>query len=487
MHRLALWFGCAVLLIALHSPILKMPFHWDELGQFVPAALDLFRDGAWVTHSTEPNIHPPGVMAMLAAVWSITGYSILSSRITMLLLASAGLYYTFLLAVRLARGSAGAPAFAAVAFLAAAPMFYTQSMMVLLDMPAMVFTVLALLLFLDGRYAVCAAVSTVLVLAKETAITTPMVFGAWLLFRDRKWNQALYFIAPAIALGLWLVVLRQTTGSWFGNASFAEYNVFDSLTPLHILYAIFRRVYTLFFADGHWIGAIALWFGWRLLRGRDWSIALAVAGAQLAAVTVFGGAVLDRYLLPILPILYIAIAVATSRYSPKVRLASNLGLIAMLVIGWFWNAPYPFPLENNLAVVDFVGLQKQAAEYIESNFAGRTVVTAWPLTKALSVPDFGYVQSPIRVRQTKGLHLGDIQARQPEGSDVVVVYSRGQMPRGWLRIPQLRFSEQYLDLHPEADARELATLGYKPQVRWIQRGQWLEIYIREGLSPALSH
>lgn len=478
MPRLALWFGCAALLIALHSPILKMPFHWDELGQFVPAALDLYRDGAWVTHSTEPNIHPPAVMAILAAVWSVTGYSILSSRITMLLLASAGLYFTFLLAVRLARGSAGAPAFAAVAFLAAAPMFYMQSMMVLLDMPAMMFTALALLLFLDNRYAACAIVSTVLVLVKETAITTPMVFGAWLLFRDRRWRQALYFFAPAIALAWWLVVLRQATGSWFGNASFAEYNVTDSLTPLHILYAIFRRAYTLFFADGHWIGAIALWFGWRLLRGRDWSITLAVAAAQIAAVTVFGGAVLDRYLLPILPILYIAFAVAASQYSPKVRLTSNLGLIAMLVVGWFWNAPYPFPLENNLAVVDFVGLQKQAAEFIESNYPGRSVVTSWPLTKALSVPDFGYVQTPIRVRQTKGMHLSDIEARQPKGNDVVVVYSRGQTPRGWLRIPQLRFSEQYLDLHPEANAQELATLGYKPQERWTKRGQWLEIYTR---------
>ena len=51
---------------------------------------------------------------------------------------------------------------------------------------ALVLTVLALLLFLDERYRSCAAATVALVLVKETAITTPMVFGAWLLFRDRR-------------------------------------------------------------------------------------------------------------------------------------------------------------------------------------------------------------------------------------------------------------------------------------------------------------
>ena len=49
------------LMIALHLPLLKFPFHWDELGQFAPAALDLYQDGSLVPHSTLPNVHPPGV------------------------------------------------------------------------------------------------------------------------------------------------------------------------------------------------------------------------------------------------------------------------------------------------------------------------------------------------------------------------------------------------------------------------------------------
>ncbi|MEP7355047.1 MAG: hypothetical protein ABI824_17605, partial [Acidobacteriota bacterium] len=302
------------LMLAIHTPFLGLPFHWDELGQFVPSALDLYRDGAWITHTAEPNIHPPGLSVILALVWKVTGYSILVSRVTMLVIAAIGIWLSFLLTIRLARGTAGAPAFAAMAFLIAAPMMYTQSMMVLLDLPAMTFTVLALLLFLDERYLWCAAACTVLVLLKETAITTPMVFGAWLLFKDRRTKQALYFLAPAVGLGAWVFVLHRATGSWFGNPEFGKFNVTDSLSSYHIAYAVIRRLYSLFLADGHWIGSIALWVGWRQLRGRQWTIALSVAAAQLIVVTILGGAMLDRYQLPAMPILYAAIAVATSVY-----------------------------------------------------------------------------------------------------------------------------------------------------------------------------
>jgi len=178
-HASALYFflSFTALLLAIHLPYLTLPFFWDELGQFVPAALDLYRGGAWIPHSTAPNVHPPGLTALLALVWSFAGFSIPATRLTMLLLASAGALFSFLLAIRLARGTAGAPAFASVLFLIATPLFFTQSMMAQLDLPAMVFTALALLLFLEGRLAASAAACTAAVLMKETAISTPLVFG----------------------------------------------------------------------------------------------------------------------------------------------------------------------------------------------------------------------------------------------------------------------------------------------------------------------
>src|SRR5690348_559234 len=130
-----------------HLPFLKLPFYWDELGQFIPAALDIFQTGAWIPRSTVPNVHPPGLMAFLAAVWSITGYSIAVTRVAMLALGAAGTVITLRLGVRIGL-SPGAAALAA-AWLAISPLFFAQSMMAQLDMPAMVFFALALLLFLD--------------------------------------------------------------------------------------------------------------------------------------------------------------------------------------------------------------------------------------------------------------------------------------------------------------------------------------------------
>jgi hypothetical protein len=140
--------------------------------------------------------------------------------------------------------------------------------------------------------------------------------------------------------------------------------VSQSLGFSHIIYAIGRRIYALFLSDGHFLGAAALIAGWRLLRGKEWTIAGMVAVAQTAVVTLLGGAVLDRYMLPVLPILYAAFAVAASAWSRPVRMCVQGAMVTLFIVGWFWNPPVPFPYENNLAMVDFVRLQQAAAEYL---------------------------------------------------------------------------------------------------------------------------
>jgi hypothetical protein len=471
----------AAILLALHMAFLTLPFHWDELGQFVPAALDLYRDGTLVPHSTLPNVHPPGVMLILAGVWKIFGFSILSSRLTMLAIAAVGLYLSFLLAIRLSRNVDGAPAFAAVAFLMAAPLFYTQSMMVLLDMPAMTLTVLALLLFFDERYAACAVATTALVLVKETAITTPLVFAAWLLFREKRWGQALYFLAPAAALGLWLAELHQVTGHWLGNEEFARFNVNQSLSFSHVMYAIGRRIYALFLSDGHFIGAAALIAGWRLLRGKEWTIAALVALAQTAVVTLLGGAVLDRYMLPVLPILYAAFAVAGSAWRRPVRLCAQAAMVALFVVGWFWNPPVPFPYENNLAMVDFVRLQQQAADYLENYGAGQRIASAWPFSDAVINPDFGYVRRPLNLTvRTSGMRMNNLATLNPKDFDVLVLYSTEWSVKGRLLDfePVRSVVHAFLDPNVNATPEEIrAALGFVPVLRWTRGGQWIEIYV----------
>ena len=233
----------AAVLFLIHMPFFTLPYFWDEMGQFIPAALDILHDGAWVPHSTVPNVHPPGVMAYLALVWKLFGYSIPASRSAMLLLGSLAVLFSFLLAIQLCRGLREAPAFAAAVLLLLDPLFYTQSMMAQLDMPAALFTVLGLLLFLQDRHVGATLACTALVLAKETGALLPLIFGAVLLFDTARRRYATLYAAPFLVLAAWLFILWRTTGQLFGDAGFAHYNIGYALHPVRVAMCMVRRVY----------------------------------------------------------------------------------------------------------------------------------------------------------------------------------------------------------------------------------------------------
>ncbi|MBV8841827.1 MAG: hypothetical protein JO307_03355 [Bryobacterales bacterium] len=354
-------------------------------------------------------------------------------------------------------------------------------MMVLLDMPAMTLTVLALLFFLDERYALCAVACVGLVLVKETSVTTPAVFVGWLWFKGRR-REALYFVAPAAALAMWLFALRQSTGHWLGNEEFAQYNVTSALDPLHIAFAFASRTWFLFVSDGHWIGTVALLLGWRLLRSPEWNLALTVGLAQVIIVTVFGGAELERYLVPVLPVLYAAMATAALVYRQRWRWISAVAMLAFLVAGWFWNAPYPRPYEDNLDMVNFVRTNQDAAQYLEEHYPNARVASAWPFTAALRHPEFGYVRRSMNVLEAPGLHLAELKALGRENFDIAVIFTNKPPSRGrLLNLPLLRrFVRHYYDFAPQATREEIRTgLGFVPVRRWQRGDQWIEIYAPE--------
>ena len=474
----------ALAVFAIHFPFLALPYFWDELGQFVPAALDILRDGAWVPHSAVPNVHPPGVMAYLAAVWRIFGYSIPATRAAMLLLGSLTELFTFLLAVRLLRGSA--PAFLAVLLLLLDPLFYTQSMLAQLDMPAMLASTAALWLFLEERLALAALVCTVLVLAKETGILLPLVF-----LRGTGIRACVAFLAPFFALAAWLFLLWRTTGHIFGDPGFTHYNLTWALNPVRAAGSLARHIYFLFIADFRWIGTAALLATrsqWRRFWTPDWRIALAFGAGHVVLVSVLGGAELERYLLPALPILYIAMAGSLLLLVSRWRRLAIPGLAAGLLAGMFINPPYPFPYENNLAMVDFVELHHTAARFLEGNHANATIYTAWPLTAALRRPEFGYVQRPFPTMETSDFHYSTLSRLDPAKVRVLVLYSRtwdptwGLLRIGWVR----RFLTRYYEYEPQMTAQQVQEeLGLNQVARWERRGQWIEIYARQNGSVNL--
>jgi hypothetical protein len=467
----------------LHIRLIALPFFWDEHGQFIPTALDILRSGAWVAKSTIPNVHPPGVEAVLALFYRIFGYSIPLTRIVMLTWASFGLLLTFLLAIALSTGTRGAPAFLPPLLLLVSPLFFMQSFMAQLDMPCMVLTLLALLLFLKKEYVWAAVACVPLVLVKETGIVVPFVFFCFFIWR-RDYLRAAWFVPSALALGIWLLVLHHATGYWMGDPGFAHYNVGYALHPVRLALSLLRRIYYLFFAEMRIVGTVLLAVTARkckAFRSQAWAVAGAISALYFILVTVLGGAELERYLLPVLPVFYIAVAVALTTVRRMIAVPAMAALFAGLVACIFWNPPFPFPYENNYAMVDFVNLQQAASEYADGHLRGKTIATAWPYSAALRNPDFGFVKEPKSVVETNDFHLDSMLAVKPGRFDALITYTRTWQPADGVISNSLvrRFLAKFYEWQPDITPEECERLGLKEAVSWTIHGQVITVYVRQ--------
>lgn len=471
-----------VILLGTHFRLLTMPFFWDEAGQFVPQAHDLLEHGSLLPTSTLPNSHPPALPLLLAGLWKLTGESILAARLLMLVFAAA--YYTlsFLLAIRLLEGSPGAPAFLSAALLLCHPLLYTQSLLVQLDLPSAVFTTLLLYAWLTGRENWAIFSALLAVGFKETSIVIPAVLSIFAWLNGRRRFALMLTGWPLLLLANWFGLLALRTGHIFGDGDYTRYNLLEPLHPARLAYALFRRVSYLGIENLLLLPAGALLVHRRHIGFQPvWRpLAFAVA-AHTLAVTVTGGAVLERYLLPTLPVLFAAYAAALSLFPTRWRNGLLAVTCAGLLSGLFLNPPWPYPLENNLAMVDLVEIQKNAAGFVDGRLEGARITTAWPLTDAMRKPYLGYVEQPVpQLRAIPDFSPATIRAQDWRAGDILILYSRSWEPSyaisrwPWIRELLQRYLHQPNEITHSA-IHDLAPL--RPVLGYEQRGLWVEFLI----------
>src|SRR5215469_5285883 len=177
----AAWFVLfAVLLIVSHAPLLRLPYFWDEAGYYIPAARDLLA-GSLIPHSTPSNAHPPLVLAWLALGWKIFGQHPIVTRSTMLLLVA----FSLVGFLRLARTvSNNAVAVASTSLMAVYPVFFAQSSLAQIDLPAAGLTFWALEAYVRRRSTAMTLWFSFAALAKETAILIPIALFLWELLKS---------------------------------------------------------------------------------------------------------------------------------------------------------------------------------------------------------------------------------------------------------------------------------------------------------------
>lgn len=529
----------AVVLIALHGPLLRLPYFWDEAGYYIPAARDLF-SGSLIPYSTPSNAHPPLVMAWLALAWKVFGQSRIVTRSAMLLLAAFSLLGFF----RLARTLANSTVAACSTFLVAIyPVFFAQSSLAQVDLPAAGLIFWGLEAYFHRDFMEARASSPVLLwfslaaLAKETAMLIPAALMLWELggrFISRSWSSAAKatkqeapsigttgsrglpghrdatpprireiwrLLIPAIPLAFWYAYHYARTGFVFGNPEFFRYNVQSTLHPLRILLALLLRLWQTFgYLDLYVLTlacVVAMMFPpTKDAFGERRRIAIPVQFAFLSITIVYlislsivGGAVLARYMLPIVP-LVILVCVSTIWR----RLRAWKAVIAVIALAFvsalFVNPPYGFSPEDNLAYRDYIRLHQHAERFLEERYPNARALTAWPASDELTRPYLGYVPRPIRVVKIENFSAEQVLSAADARSrfDVALVFSTKYQPgptifdrwRTWQEWKS-RYFGYHVDLTPQVAA---SVLGGNVVYVERRRGQWVGVIEVEKIEEA---
>jgi hypothetical protein len=453
-------------------------------------------------------------MAWLALAWRVAGYSSVVTRTAMLAVAAFSLLGLF----RLSRAAANLPvAWATITLTALYPIFFTQSSLAHVDLAAAGLTFWGLLAYLEDRPWKQALWFTLAVLAKETAILAPLALFVWELlgrFLRPRWPEifppadrrsvSFVLLVPALPLACWYAFHYAKTGFLFGNPEFLRYNVTATLNPLRVPLALCLRLWQIFGYFGLYLltvgGTLAMRRPTLALKGDarpripiwiQFSF-LAVLSAYLVFMSVVGGAVLARYLLPVVPLVILVLVSTLWRRVRHWRMVVALVAIAF-VAGLFTNPPYGFAIEDNLAYRDYVTMHAEAERFLALRYPHARVLTAWPASDELSRPSLGYVSRPFPVVRIEDFTAGQvaIAAAASNQFDVALVFSTKYQParpllEDWLPWQTLKakYFGYHRDLPPENVA---AQLGGNVVFQKNTDGQWVAIIALEREENARLH
>jgi dolichyl-phosphate-mannose-protein mannosyltransferase len=509
-----------IFIFLLHMPLLQLPYFWDEAGYYVPAARDILLTGSLIPHSTVSNAHPPLVMAWIALWWRVVGYAPVVTRTSMLVVAALSLLGVFRLAERVANTKV---AVASTLCTALYPVFFAQSSLAQVDLAAAGFTFWALSTYVEDQTMVTVLWFALAALAKETAILAPLALCGWELigmFVRRNSLRRLWMdggirtsnissgwriaslLCPALPLAVWYGYHYAHTGYVFGNPEFFRYNVAATLSPTRFLLALAMRLWQVVGYLHLWVLTLGTLLAMCMLPPRRDSTAqrarislpvqmvfYVVVFAYVVAMSLIGGAVLARYMLPAVP-LVIIVSVSTLWRRLSFWRATVACVAVGFVAGWFWNPHYGFSPEDNLAYRDYVQLHEDGERFLEARYPMARVLTAWPASDEIAHPWLGYTTRPMRVVRIEDFSLDQVLSAAEFRSNYEVAltfstkYEPGPAPwdrwRTWTGLKS-RFFGFHRDLPPAAAAQ---ILGGRVVFSEEKKGQWIAVIELERVEEA---
>ena len=204
---------------------LWLPYYWDELGVYAPAANALYEHGlSLMPGALDPEFsrgHPLLFAFLGASMFKLFGSSVFTAHafafsISLLLLWAvyykASRYYSYTIGL------------IAAVLIAVQPFFIGLSTLLLPEILLALFAWLALTSFHENKYGMAGLYSTLAVFTKESGILLPIAFIGYLLLQQilfwkeskGKWNiRLLWLFTPFLFFGLFLVVQKIQNGWYF--------------------------------------------------------------------------------------------------------------------------------------------------------------------------------------------------------------------------------------------------------------------------------
>jgi hypothetical protein len=520
LHPALLFCGIFIAIFLLHIPLLSLPYFWDEAGYYVPAARDLLLTGSLIPHTTVSNAHPPLILAWIALWWKCAGYAPPVTRSAMLVLAAFSLLGVFRLAERVANTEV---ALASTVCAALYPVFFAQSSLAHVDLAAAGLIFWGLLAYFEDRPVAVSIWFSLAALAKETAIITPMALAGWESLRyltgweplssrtlgsnehagvpTSSIKRTLALLFPSLPLITWYAYHYLKTGYVFGNPEFFRYNVAATLSVSRFALALILRLWQVFAYEHLWVLTLAMVLAMWLppLPQKDATrpriaisvqlVFLVVIVTYTIAMSLIGGAVLARYMLPPLPLVIIASVSTLWRRVPYWPVFIGL-VVAAFVLASFVNPPYGFSPEDNLAYRDYVLLHEEGEQFLEARYPMSRTLTAWPASDELARPWLGYVTRPVQVVRIEDFSLEQILSATDfrANFDVALVFSTKYQPahgmlddwKGWEEL-KTRYFGFHRDLPPAAIAQ---FLGGRIVFSQERKGQWIAVIEMENIENA---
>ncbi|MCP4707735.1 MAG: glycosyltransferase family 39 protein [Planctomycetes bacterium] len=387
-------------------PTLDLPYHWDEMGAYVGPA-------HWLAEGSMVRIlpgrhpmgtffgHPPGLYINLVLFYKVLGETIIVSHICVLFFSFLGVYYTYLLGKYLFNRRVGT---IAAIFLYGTPWYFTQSGLVLGDLPITALGVMSVYYALCGRYAGYLISSVYMVMIKETSVLIIIAVLIYIYFTERNQKgiriKLLKYGIGILVLGIFLTAQKIATGQFISNPYFSNTSAFN-------------------FSLGSMTEKTCWVLSWTFSQQNRWCLAAVILlhllvrkkGAWIRPYFLFiliGGCFvgtfalvyfLRRYTLAVLP--YYCLA-GSAAVTGLIRHWLGQAFFVGGVLALFGTAFYGDRIgysgyDNDLQYLDMISINRQACRYIEENFSEQRLVTCWPMNVALKEPYIGYVTTPLNV------------------------------------------------------------------------------------------